>query len=860
MANDDKNIKFRAVIDSGEFDRAISGIQQKMKKLQQEISQTQQASQTVARDPVVGKFASDFFKASQERQGQGLQQDILKQRQEIQSTRERVEAKKKELEVLKEEKKLKQESGELDKEAVKTLERKIEMNQRLVDNLNKVGAAQSRDLSSMLGTAQQAGIDVGMGQQNMGGLSAERIGQLRGRAANARAYRGMGFGRGSARMLSAIGSPMAVAGGVLGGIGAAASTAAPIMDYFATRDNRTALALGQAGSSANQEMMRAAQGDGFENIMRSPFRQMGQDAAAEEFENRRLRDVMRGTPGIVGGLGGALAGAKMGAAVGGMAGSVVPLVGNAVGAAGGAIVGGIGGYMLGNNILGGGAGQALRAGLNTREYQAELMAEQIVRGRQLEQSALDRDVTYRASMAYMRNNRGLFQGFQTQFGEENPMALGGMLENIQQAGITGQTGLRLAQAQQSASGMTMGAEDVGDISTSFRLQQAGLSNAAQAMGAMRGLNATFGGEQNTDEAFKKLFSEAVAIGVDDSSMVQELRQFTDASIRLSQSTGMGVEEAAGEVARGMVGDFSQFGLQSQMSARQIERGLSTAGGASLDYKLAFAGTQQGKEMLGNMAEDTDSVLQFANMDINNISEGNPVIQSMMRQMGVDNIQEFRRRKAEFDLTGAFRRGPTREQFRELTGRMSGMSSEEASDFLRSVEGSDMYQQFTASAEAENLAFRSQFGTQMQLVGRFADVLNPDSRNRQNELASGERVRQEMLGRGEESLGAVFERGDAAAGLQAQRTANLPGQDGRSPFEIFSEGSSKYMEATDKFVQAVSDMQKLLTDPKTAEGDRDNAREALSILIRDAFGNVLSEREGMGASDAEQPSATTGRGR
>lgn len=840
---DSKSIKFRAVIDSGEFDRSISNIQRKMKNLQRDMSQMQQASRFVSNDPVVGKFAKDFFQASQERSGQGLREDVNKQRQQIQNTRERVEAKKKELEVLKQEMQMKEQSGELDKKALEAMQKKIQLNQKLVDNLNRVGASQSRDLGSMINTAQSAGIDVGMGQQGMGALSADRIASLRGRAANVRSYRGMGFGRGSARALSMFGGPAAVAGGILGGVGAAGTAAAPIMDYFATRENRESISLGQAEASASQEAMRASQGSNFDNIFRQRAMLQGREAAGEEFENRRARDITRGVGGFLASTGGY-------AAAGAAAGSILPVVGTVAGGIAGGIYGAVSNFRQTGGL-------AMRAAIGTNEYQAQIRAEQEQKARQVEQALMNQDPATRASMQFMQSNRSLGRSFQQGFGEQNGLAMGGMLENMQRAGITGQTGLQIAQAQQSASGITMGPEDMGDVSTAFRLQQSGLTNASRAMGVARGLSATFGGgEGDTDDAMKRLFAEAVSIGVDDSSMVQELRQFTDASIRLAESTGMGIDEAASEVGKGMIGEFSAFGLRSSQNAREIQRGMSTAGGASLDYKLAFAQSEEGSGMLGGMTNTSD-ILQFTNMDINNISEDNPVVKSMMEKMGIEDIDEFKRVKTEFDVTGSLRRGETRGQLKGITDAIKGKSPEDAMKFLQG-EGSTQFQEFLANAEAENPLFKTQFGTATQLMGRLSGSLNPGEANTE----AGERIMNEMQRRGAASGEADFQRQEAAAGLQSQVTASLKNELGSS-FEILSEGSNNFMKSTKEFADAVERLQGISGDSNVSQERRDEARQELQNL-RDTIVEALREgmREGSGfdsSGNMNQPSTAPSTG-
>lgn len=825
---DDKNIRFRAVLDAADFDRGMSDLQRKMRQMQQEMSRMQSAQRTVSSDPVVGRFAKEFFDKTQQQSGQQLMSDIQKQRQEIQNTRSKVQEKSKELKILQEELKLKKESKEADQESLKTLEKKIQLQQRLMNNLNRLGSRQAQDLGAMTETAQMAGIDVGMGQQAMGPISAERIGQLRGRAANVRAYRGMGFGRGTSRALSLLGGPMAVAGGIGAAVGFAGQVGSSVYDELAEKDRRIGMAMGTAGQAGSTEIQRALRGQGIENVYFSEERERAFGTAEREFESRRRRDMLRNASG--GYSGAAMIGGGTLMALGGLA----SLTG--IGAGVGVPMMGAGKLMMGAGAVGKATQFATDKSfrepfLNTDEYQTRLTQEEMQSARALEQANRYRDPRKKFGFDFLRQNEGMFNQFQQTFGETDSMKAGGLIQAFNQQGMTGQTALRIAQAQQSAAGMTIGAGQTGDVRTAYELQQGGMTNAGRAMGLMRGLSATFG-EKATEDSMKQLFSEAFSTGITDSGMVEEIRTFTNASLDLAQQTGMRVEEAAQEVTKGMVGDYSAMGMRGQQGARAIERGLSTAGGASLDYKLAFAGSEQGQEMLGGMT-GTPDVLQFANLDINNISENNPVVQSMMEKMGIDDIDEFRRRKAEFDIAGGARVSTTRNRFLDFTKKLSGMSGREKSAYMQG-EGRKEYQEILANLEAENPAFKAQFGSQMQLLGRYAETLNPEEQLTEFERryapgGGGGDLFGDMRRRGAGQLTTALEGTRADDQAFMMDMANQPSEGGQSPIDMLRDSASNYDAATSRFSEAVDKIGDILAKNSLTTEDRESIVGVLKAI-------------------------------
>jgi len=850
---DDKNIKFRAYVDAADFDRGITDIQRKMKQLQSEMQRAQNTQRMVSTDPVVGKFAKEFFQSSQGQSGKQLQEDISKQRSEIQNTRARVQEKQKELDKYREQLQIQKDAEKLDKVAIKDLERKVDLSNRLVLNLNKVGSSQSNDLGAMLSTAGSAGIDVGMGQ-NMGPLSANRIGQLRGRAGDSRAFRKMGFGRGMARGMSLFGGPAAVAGGLVTAVGGAAVrgiTGIPgVFDEMAEKERRISMARGSAADSGSLELQRIMGGKGMENVYFSEERKRAAGVVGEEFKNRRGRDILRNTvsgatPGMWGMVGGGAmmaAGAAMSATgIGAAAG--IPLMAAGAGVAGLGAVGAVGGG-IGNNLT----RENRQALFGTDEYYSNLTSEQLQKTRSVEQAERKRNIRKYSGYQFLTQNEGMFNQYQQAFGESDSMKAGGLLDTFTGMGMTGQTALGIGQSMGSAAGMTVGQGQAGDVRSAYRMKQAGLTNMDKAMGVMRGVGATMGDKTSTDESLKKFFSEAFSTGITDSGMVEEIRTFTNASMQLSMQTGMGLSEAAGQVSKGMVGEFSAFGLQSQKGARDIQRGLSTAGGASLDYKLAFAGSKQGKEMLGeNM--DTADVLQFTNMDIDNISEDNPNVKALMKKMGVTDVDEFRRRKSQFDIAGGVRRGDTRKSFLDFTKKMSGMSGKERASYLQSEEGSGEYQNISKMLEAENPAFKTGFAKQMQLFGRYGDELNPQSKDGKNTVLRdvGGDMYADALGRGA---------GQTTTGMEGQRAAdqnlmldwsNSGIDGGESPLEMLGRSAKDYDAATQAFANAVKDLETILAKGNLEGKDREQVI------------NIMRDMETQ-ATSPDQPSttATTGR--
>ena len=80
--SDSKEIRIRAVLDAGSFDKGVNEIQEKLKKLAQQQTQGTATTKQLGKDSVLGKYAQqvfgDFSKESQKQ----LEQMYQTQRRE----------------------------------------------------------------------------------------------------------------------------------------------------------------------------------------------------------------------------------------------------------------------------------------------------------------------------------------------------------------------------------------------------------------------------------------------------------------------------------------------------------------------------------------------------------------------------------------------------------------------------------------------------------------------------------------------------------------------------------------------------------------------------------------------------------
>lgn len=651
---DNKEIRIKAIIDTADLDAQISRIKQKM-------TQATSSAQTLQRGQSIGAFSPQtqaLFAGQAQKSFHQLREEFnLSERQsrnmekDIRNITSRANSMK--------------DIATKEKEVNKLLEDREKIENRLM-HIKKAQVGfleQAKTIDPNLSGFRMAGGT--QGPEALAGGGNFNIGRMQ----NYRGFRGMGFGQGLSRLLSSMGGPI----GVLGGLGAVASTGANIgmsvADELAERQRNIAMAQGSAMSMAATPLRQQMAGRGYEAAIFAPERERAFDTVGKEMESRRARDITRGlkdavSEGLSQGFKFAIAGAAGGALAGG------------VGAGPGAIGGGLLGFGMG--AFGKMADKGFRGALfNTQEYKAGLTREGFEKQQQLEQAYKLLNMDKTLGFEELQQNMGFYKGFGRTFGTSRPTTRGGLLGGILGAGVSRESGTDIATQMMGASGMTTGPGQVGDIKQAFMLGQGGMTNAGTVVGRMRGL---MGGmtTQGIDEAMRRLFSEAMKAGINDSKMVEEMRKFTDVTSDLAyRQGGSDIANVASEFGRGMIGtggrDIQAAGAAYQM--RNQETGK--LGGLEGAMKFAFSGSTEGKEILGGLSGNFEDTSAFLGLNVANLDPGNPQVKYLMSKMGITDFGEFKGRWRKAQTSSTSPRGGTRELMTKLGGLTSGQDFEAA---------------------------------------------------------------------------------------------------------------------------------------------------------------------------------------
>lgn len=854
---EDKKIIIDAGIRHDNLDRDFKAIQEKLRRFQQQqrdFDQQQQNLKRVSVDPNIGKYAKAAFDRNDQEHREGLRKEEEKLRKQIEVAGKQAQATKSTVDALKKE----IEAGNLSVKVIEQKKKALEDLMRVEKERTRVVSQSAQDLASV----QQA-----LG--GMGGGDGGGQGPWTGRSDNYRQFRGMGFGRGTSGFLSRFGGPMAVAGGLAAGIatgaGIAGDVGLSVWNEIAERQRMISMARGAAARTAALPIDRMMEGRGIENQYFAAERARSLGVMQSEMESRRARDITGGVWGgtkraLIGAIPGALmmaGGAVLSATgVGGLLG--IPLAGAGLATMAGGAAAGFGTSLTDKGFRG--------ALFNTEEYRAGLTAESIQRAREVEEAQKALNWRKTKGFEFFERNRGTFEEAQQRFGTGNAFEEGGLLRTMLRAGMPMQEAMSTAGAMQSAAGITTGVGDVGDVRRSFLARQAGFTNVDRMTGMMKGLAKGFG-EQATEASMKRFFAEAFKAGVDDSKMVEEMRGFANASMQLAASTGMRVEEAAAEIAKGTGGAMSVFGLEAAQSAFQAREQMATAGGANLQRKLAFAQTKRGTELLGK-ATNVEDLVTFSSMSLEDITADNPQVKDLMEKMGISDINEFKRRKQEFDIRGDITRAGTMKLADELKEETKDMTAEQRRQYLTTGAGAQKYAEFMSRAQIESptmqrMGWRQRLATTEAIIGTrlgetgqipgqeiteeeiagIPEALRRPGLRAGRQLTPGERLQQEMMRRGEELLTTGIKATEAKDQETMMGVFTQPTEaGGRSPFELLSDSARTYDSSASIFRQAVDDFRVLI--------EKGGAPQDILNQLKDAA--VEAERRARNISPSQSP--------
>lgn len=453
--------------------------------------------------------------------------------------------------------------------------------------------------------------------QEMGGLG--RLG---------RAFGTGGFGglnRAATRM--GLGGIAGMAGMAAGGMGTALGLVGQGMQGIGDLQYFLAdLPARQAGRQVNitqtatQTRARAMRGQNIEDIIFAPERARAVEDTADFFKEadqaRRLRATGKAVGAGVGIGASAFGGGKIGAAIGT---AIAPGIGTVIGGG----VGALGGAILGSNLFG--SEEAYNAVFD-RDKLSQMTAEDAMKryetfkmARQLE------DPTKYYQKKFFEENRGTLLNLQRSgglseqelYGEEGFIKSGAeQFRFAERANATQQ----MIAAGGSGSAATRGGLNVLALQAQRSM---GLTNAGQALGRLSGyMNA-----EESEDAFIRILSKGVSIGLDDSEFREEQKDYFAQVTAIASQIGGGEEMVAATLTAGIEGDITRRGVQMSADAFQaLEGALNQQGGVTA---AARAGLISESETFSNI-KGMDR-LNLQRMQMKDIREDSRAMQMYYKQ-------------------------------------------------------------------------------------------------------------------------------------------------------------------------------------------------------------------------------------
>jgi len=570
----DKNLNIRVGIDAKNFDRQIQDLQRRLNQMQQTNQTMGQIQNQYGAGSRMGNAASGAFAAFNDqsirelREKHNLNTTIMERQHRL------VERKKKQLEEIS---KLEGSSGKEDKERLSRLKEEITLLERRTRIRAQENVMVSRAATQMGGSPSDFGMQ---GSYGPSGMNMGAMGRYRG-------FRGMGLGQGTSRFLTSFGGPiMAGAGMLAAGLPAFNS----IRDEIAEKQRNEAMLGGSALRGSSREMREFASGRGSDAIFYGRERAEAAGILSKEYSNRRSRDVSKGlSNGIVGRtLGGVAAGAAAGAGIGAIFGGAPAIPGAIIG-------GGLG--LLSPLVT---DKQTRGAVWNSDEYKKSLMAEAMGRRPGLEEAlkAKDpgREIGRQGFMQNVDRNLQLTRmlGGSSIYGNQGDPQSGFLYNQMTGAQKYGNLPVSeqqvIASANQitGAGGTTAAANRMSGTAAAFN-RQFNINNAGSLMGTLSSAGMS---PEKTEETTKRIFAEAVKIGVDASRMPQEMQRFANAAIKAATSGGGFSEEAIRRVGESTTGT-SSVEIAAGLSAQQAYESRGREG-SGYRGQLGFGFLNSGK--------------------------------------------------------------------------------------------------------------------------------------------------------------------------------------------------------------------------------------------------------------------------
>lgn len=614
---DDKSIKFRASIDSAEFDRGISEIQRKMRTLQSEIARAKQTASVLGNDPTMGRYAQSAYSQVRSRGLQELQEQERQLKRSAENERIVLINKKRQLDDLKNSqdsltKAKKEETAELEKQ-VRLLDQKSR------STMNSLAAVRQQQEAMGGGVIQPpGGGPPGGGPTSPGG----------GRGAFMKRLGGLASAFGGGALASGIANAIATA------VGDVVSR-----ERIITQSQGSALS-GSVGADIRAQMM----GRGSSAMFFARERAEAMRMAATEVAGAPYRTGL-GTLGSIGA--GAVAGAGIGSAFGG------------IGAIPGAFIGGLagfGGRMISSDMARAqmfdptrfrsmvsqqgiqayrGNLEALKARDPRRTMAQEYFtqnAEQIANvqrefgfgsdaeyfGTQQATPNLLNPIDWNSSKArgmsvnqFEAENRRIEQANQRAMQRASSLNQGrgpGFLREQMGRGLEfGGIGLREKDIIQSMRGIAAGggtteaARGLSGFGAAVQRQMG--FNASGILGQMTGQAGM--GVGQTEEAFKKLMAEAQRMGINASNMPKEMQRMTQMTAKLAVAGG-GFARGAVEIGMAGVQGFDQAAVAAAGDVAQMfQQAGKAAGGYEGQMGYGYLQSDEATKLAGKKLSSTE---------------------------------------------------------------------------------------------------------------------------------------------------------------------------------------------------------------------------------------------------------------
>lgn len=661
---EDKEIRIRAVLDASTFDKGVSQIEEKLKKITQQQSQAAGAKQVLGKDTVLGKYAQqafgDFSKESQRQ----LEQMYQVQRREAINQQVTLKGKQQELDKM----------AKSDMEMTKQQKERLELLKKEIDLLKEKHR-------QTLNTAAE--IEKSMGKIGAGGAGGAGGGGAGGGIPGAPGGpEGGGIAGRAEQLFSGLLRGMTAAALIKGGFNAASQA---YESFFVTRPREMEVAKGAAMTGISREMRENFAGQGSNRAFYARERARAFQMAQQERDRQEYLDVASGAAKIGGGalLGagaGAMYGTEIAAATTAMTlGAAAPLAPFIIGGttAAGAVVGGIGGYL-------GSSDRERKSVFDRERYKNQSLAEMMKNRETMEAAMIAQDPLRAHARDYFMNNYEQMAAFERKTGirERYPMyGGGGLLRTQMRIGekygggmlsmedIMEQTG-----ALYQAGGGTQAAQMSGMAGAINR--QLGVTNAAQVMGRLQGMGNL--GNQGTQEATRRLLAEAVRIGVDTSKMPQEMERMTALTAQISTAGGGYSAIAAQTLGAGVAGLSAG---QIQAAGTAYERFESRAaesegltGQIGFGFLLGRGGEQAfGKEAIAKIRTNPRLMNQLQNMSAADLEKDTAVLRGMASDLGM-SPDELLKAKKEMDINKQTLSEPEERLTRQLGELTQGMTA------------------------------------------------------------------------------------------------------------------------------------------------------------------------------------------